>query len=56
MVSDSKSIEEFDVNYLDKIIRQIISSERTNYLENGESARGIPTEIKNIIQKNINQE
>ena len=35
-----------DNTLLDRIIRQLISKERANYLENGEAARAIPSEIR----------
>lgn len=43
----------FDEREMDKIIRQIVDRVRTNYLQNGESARGIPGELKRIIEQNI---
>ena len=44
-----------DNTLLDRIIRQLISKERANYLENGEAARAIPSEIRKIIEDQINR-
>tara|TARA_B100000767_G_C19356602_1_gene366080 strand:- start:370 stop:549 length:180 start_codon:yes stop_codon:yes gene_type:complete len=44
-----------DNTVLDRIIRQLISKERANYLENGEAARAIPSEIKKVIEDQINR-
>ena len=38
---------------MDKIIRQIVDKVRRNYFENGETARGIPGEVKKIIEANM---
>jgi hypothetical protein len=38
---------------MDKIIRQIVDKVRRNYFENGETARGIPSEVKKIIDSNM---
>lgn len=43
----------FNEREMDKIIRQIVDKVRGNFLQNGETARGIPGEIKNIIESNI---
>jgi hypothetical protein len=40
---------------MDKIIRQIVDKVRVNYFENGETARGIPAEVKRIIETNIDR-
>lgn len=40
---------------MDKVIRQIVERVRANYFENGETARGIPNEIKKIIEVNIDR-
>jgi hypothetical protein len=45
----------FDVSELDKLIRQIVDKVRGNYLEHGETARGIPAEVKRIIEQNIDR-
>jgi hypothetical protein len=45
----------FDVREMDKIIRQIVDKVRGNYLLNGESGRGIPAEVKRIIEANIDR-
>jgi hypothetical protein len=38
---------------LDAVIRQIISAERKNYLDNGERVRSITANVKNIIEDNM---
>ena len=43
----------FDEREMDKLIRQIIDRVRYNYLQNGETGRGIPGEVKRIIESNI---
>ena len=43
----------FDERELDKIIRQIVDKVRGNYLLNGETARGIPGEVKKIIDHSV---
>jgi hypothetical protein len=40
---------------MDKLIRQIVDKVRVNYLQNGETARGIPGEVKRIIELNIDR-
>ena len=40
---------------LDAVIRQVISAERTNYLENGERARSITSAVKTIIEDSLNR-
>ena len=40
---------------MDKIIRQIVDKVRVNYLHNGETGRGIPAEVKRIIEANIDR-
>jgi len=42
----------FDEREMDKIIRQIVDRVRVNYFQNGEN-RGIPSEVKRIIETNI---
>ena len=51
-VSDDEAFSEAE---LDKIIRQIVDKVRGNYLLNGETARGIPGEIKKIIENNVDR-
>jgi putative IMPACT (imprinted ancient) family translation regulator len=53
--SDSAVAQPFSEREMDKIIRQIVDKVRGNYLENGETARGIPGEIKRIIEHNIDR-
>jgi hypothetical protein len=38
---------------LDAIIRQIISAERKNYLDNSERVRSITANVKSIIEENM---
>jgi hypothetical protein len=38
---------------MDKIIRQLVDKVRRNYFENGDTARGIPAELKKIIENNM---
>ena len=38
---------------LDAIIRQIISEERKNYLDNSERVRSITANVKSIIEENM---
>ncbi|MFQ3621950.1 MAG: hypothetical protein SNJ73_00240 [Acetobacteraceae bacterium] len=40
---------------MDKIIRQVVDKVRGNYLQNGESSKGIPAEVKKIIEANIDR-
>lgn len=47
--------QRFDEREMDKIIRQIVDKVRGNYFQNGESGRGIPSEIKRIIEANIDR-
>lgn len=45
----------FDNRELDKLIRQIVDKVRANYFINGETARGIPAEVKKIIDGNVDR-
>lgn len=45
----------FDEREMDKIIRQIVDKVRGNYLQNGQAARGIPGEVKRIIENSIDR-
>lgn len=45
----------FNEREMDKIIRQIVDKVRGNYLQNGETGRGIPGEVKRIIEANIDR-
>ncbi len=45
----------FDPREMDKIIRQIVDKERGNYFLNGETGRGIPAEVKKIIESSIDR-
>lgn len=45
----------FDVKELDKLIRQIVDKVRGNYYLNGETARGMPGEVKKIIDNNVDR-
>lgn len=56
MASDEDETSEaraFKEREMDKIIRQIVDKVRRNYFENGETARGIPGEVKKIIEANM---
>ena len=46
--------DSFDEREMDKIIRQIVDRVRVNYFQNGEG-RGIPAEVKRIIENNIDR-
>ncbi len=46
---------QFDEKEMDKIIRQVVDKVRVNYFENGETARGIPAEVKRIIEANLDR-
>jgi hypothetical protein len=56
-VTDSDETEDgaqaFNEREMDKVIRQIVDKVRGNFFQNGESARGIPGEVKHIIESNI---
>ena len=52
---DNEQSSAFDERELDKIIRQMVDKVRGNYLLNGETARGIPGEIKKIIDQNVDR-
>lgn len=52
-VSNPDEFENFDEREMDKLIRQIVDKVRGNYLVNGETGRGIPAEVKKIIDQNI---
>ncbi len=45
----------FDAREMDKIIRQIVDKVRGNYFLNGETGRGIPGEVKRIIENSIDR-
>lgn len=53
--SSARDGNAFDVREMDKIIRQIVDKVRGNYFLNGESGRGIPAEVKRIIEANIDR-
>ncbi len=53
--NDERSEETFDEHEMDKVIRQIVDKVRGNYLQNGEAGRGIPAEVKRIIETNIDR-
>ena len=52
---ESTGDQPFDEREMDKIIRQIVDKVRGNYLQNGETGRGIPGEVKRIIEANIDR-
>lgn len=45
----------FDIREMDKIIRQIVDKVRVNYFQNGETGRGIPGEVKRIIDVSVDR-
>lgn len=45
----------FDDREMDKIIRQIVDKVRGGYLLNGETGRGIPAEVKKIIDHSVDR-
>jgi len=54
-VLSTRDGEAFDAREMDKIIRQIVDKVRINYFQNGETARGIPSEVKRIIESSIDR-
>lgn len=54
MANDGTTAENaFDEREMDKVIRQIVDKVRANYFLNGETGRGMPAEVKRIIETNI---
>nr|NUR36596.1 hypothetical protein [Sphingomonas sp.] len=53
--SETTADQPFNEREMDKIIRQIVDKVRGNYFQNGESGRGIPAEVKRIIEANIDR-
>ena len=53
--TESEETTGFDPREMDKIIRQIVDKVRGQYFLNGETARGIPSEVKKIIDHNIDR-
>ena len=53
--TDSEETTVFDPKEMDKIIRQIVDKVRGQYFVNEETARGIPGEVKKIIDHNIDR-
>ncbi|PJI88484.1 hypothetical protein [Sphingomonas koreensis] len=51
----SISTEAFDEREMDKIIRQIVDKVRGSYFLNGETGRGMPGEVKRIIESSIDR-
>lgn len=51
----AKDVQAFDAREMDKIIRQIVDKQRANYFLNGETGRGMPGEVKRIIETNIDR-
>ena len=45
----------FSAREMDKIIRQIVDKVRGNYFQNGEGGRGIPAEVKRILESSIDR-
>jgi hypothetical protein len=54
-IESQRNSQTFDEREMDKIIRQIVDKVRGNYLVNGESGRGIPGEVKRIIETSIDR-
>ena len=55
-IDDDKKPEassSFDPKEMDKIIRQIVDKVRGNYFLNGPTGRGIPAEVKKIIEQSV---
>lgn len=52
-VSEVDATQPFNEREMDKMIRQVLDKVRANYFENGEGARGIPSEVKKIIDANV---
>lgn len=52
---NQRVVQPFNEKELDKLIRQIVDKVRGNYLEHGETARGIPAEVKRMIEQNIDR-
>ena len=52
---DTYDAQAFDAREMDKIIRQIVDKVRGNYFLNGETGRGMPGEVKRIIENNIDR-
>lgn len=50
----SQATDGFIEREMDKVIRQIVDRVRVNYFQNGEN-RGIPAEVKRIIEANIDR-
>lgn len=53
--SNGACAQPFNEREMDKIIRQIVDKVRGGYLESGETARGIPGEVKKIIEHSIDR-
>lgn len=52
---DQQPVQLFNEKELDKLIRQIVDKVRGNYFEHGETARGIPAEVRRMIEQNIDR-
>ena len=53
--ADSAAGQSFNEKEMDKIIRQIVDKVRGSYFQNGEGGRGMPAEVKRIIEQNIDR-
>ncbi len=51
----AQGVQAFDEREMDKIIRQVVDKVRGNFLQNGESSKGIPAEVKKIIEASIDR-
>ena len=53
MTNNDNNHDEDYAKLLDSVIRQIVDAERANYQNNRERYRGIPAEIRNIIDDRV---
>lgn len=51
----ARDAQAFSTREMDKIIRQVVDKVRGNYFQNGEGGRGIPSEVKRIIEASIDR-
>lgn len=52
---DAEDAQAFSAREMDKIIRQIVDKVRGNYFQHGESGRGIPAEVRRILETSIDR-
>lgn len=53
MTDRTKQFDEEYEKILDRVIREIVDAERSNFQANRERYRGIPAEVKRIIDNRI---